>query len=141
MDDWAAKNQEDVIAQIGNGDYLPQHMQYSQFMGLEEYNNNISQASLFISHAGMGNIISARENATPIIVINRRADLGEHRNDHQLEGLQWMGELDGVYTASTQEELNAHLNAPQNLTAANSTDDAKLSELADFLDQKIKDWG
>jgi len=105
MDAWAANHNEEVIAQISDGDYTPKHMKWERFMDSEQYNKNISQASMFVSHAGMGNIISAREQQTPIIVMNRQFKLGEHRNDHQADGLKWMGKLKGVLTASTQDEL------------------------------------
>jgi len=109
MDEWAEQNKETVIAQIGDGNYTPKHMQFARFMDGEKYNNNIQQAAVFVSHAGMGNIISAKELGTPIIVINRQFKLGEHRNDHQADGLKWMGKLDGVYAATSQDELYHHL--------------------------------
>ena len=109
MDAWAVQHNEEVIAQISDGDYIPQNMKWERFLDGEKYNKNIADASVFVSHAGMGNIISAREQQTPIIVMNRQLKLGEHRNDHQADGLKWMGKLDGVYTASTQEELNQQL--------------------------------
>ncbi len=109
MDTWAAEHGQEVIAQISDGDYIPKNMKWERFLDGEQYNKNIAEASVFVSHAGMGNIISAREQQTPIIVMNRQFKLGEHRNDHQADGLKWMGKLDGVYTASTQEELNQQL--------------------------------
>jgi len=124
MDEWAVSDNnadnETVIAQVSEGKYTPNHIQFHDFMSGEQYNNNIRNASVFVSHAGMGNIISARELGTPIIVMNRQFKLGEHRNDHQADGLQWMGKLDGVYTASTRQELFAHLNQIEKLTPADN---------------------
>ena len=140
MDQWAAENEEDVFVQLGEGQYEPEHMNWERFISLDDYNTKIKEASVFISHAGMGNIISAKENGTPIIVINRQASLGEHRNDHQSEGLTWMGELDGVYTASTQEELYAQINNRNELATASSNSDDRLNELVDFVDSFISDW-
>ncbi len=140
MDDWAIsdnnKTQENVIAQISEGDYLPTNIEYERFMSGETYNQNVRQASVFVSHAGMGNIISAREQQTPIIVINRQIILGEHRNDHQADGLKWMGKLDGVYTASTQEELYQHLQHINDLKPAKNSHvgNQHLSDtIADFI--------
>ncbi len=113
MDAWAADHNEEVIAQISDGDYTPKHMKWERFLDGEQYNKNIAEASMFVSHAGMGNIISAREQQTPIIVMNRQFALGEHRNDHQAEGLKWMGKLKGVLTASNQEELFAQIHTIQ----------------------------
>lgn len=109
MDKWASVHQEEVFAQISHGDYLPKHMKWERFLDGEQYNEKITSADVFVSHAGMGNIISARELQTPIIVMNRQFELGEHRNDHQLDGLEWMGKMEGVFTASTEEELNKNL--------------------------------
>ena len=111
MDQWADQHASDnnVIAQIGDGDYIPQHMQFEPFMNGEQYNQHIQNARVFVSHAGMGNIISAKELGTPIIVINRQFKLGEHRNDHQADGLKWMGKLEGVYAADSKESLFYHL--------------------------------
>jgi len=116
MDAWAAEHGQEVIAQISDGDYIPKNMKWERFLDGEQYNQNIAEASVFVSHAGMGNIISAREQQTPIIVMNRQFKLGEHRNDHQADGLKWMDKLDGVYAASTQEELNQQLS---NIKASN----------------------
>ncbi|HIP81880.1 MAG TPA: glycosyl transferase family 28 [Leucothrix mucor] len=137
MDEWAAENNEEVIAQIAGGDYKPKHIQFERFMDGEQYKKNIQDASVFVSHAGMGNIISAKELQTPIIVINRQFKLGEHRNDHQADGLKWMGKLDGVYAATTQDELNSHLDSNE-LQADDSTGFNKHAELTDYISDFIE---
>ena len=133
MDEWAAEHDEEVIAQISDGDFMPKHIQWQRFLDGEQYNKNIREASVFVSHAGMGNIISAREQQTPIIVMNRQFKLGEHRNDHQAEGLKWMGKLDGVYTASTQEELNQHLAHIDQLTITDPSKTVGNQVLTDYI--------
>lgn len=137
MDEWANSdnntNNEKVFAQISDGDFIPKHIESHPYMDGEQYNKNISEASVFVSHAGMGNIISARELETPIIVINRQFKLGEHRNDHQLDGLKWMGKLEGVYTASTKEELYAHLDQIDHLKTADANNKVGSPELTNFI--------
>ncbi len=140
MDEWVISDgnthNENVIAQVSDGDYQAKNIETYPFMDGEQYNNKIREASVFVSHAGMGNIISARELQTPIIVINRQHRLGEHRNDHQAEGLKWMAKLVGVYTASTQEELYEHLNNIEQLqTAGNKVvgSEQLTHYLADFI--------
>lgn len=139
MDDWSIsennKNDENVIAQISDGK-TPEHIESHAFMDGEQYNMNIREASVFVSHAGMGNIISARELHTPIIVMNRQLKLGEHRNDHQADGLKWMGKLEGVYTASTKQELIDHLSQLDKLQTASSNMVGSVSltnHIADFI--------
>lgn len=140
MDKWASDNEETVFAQLGDGDYQPEHLDWQRFISLDEYNNKIKQSSVFISHAGMGNIISAKEHGIPIIVVNRQASLGEHRNDHQTEGLKWMGELEGVYTATTQDELYQHINNRASLKVATEKSEGNLSALVDFVDCQLSKW-
>lgn len=140
MDTWANSHETEVFAQIGEGNYQPQYANFETFISIEAYNQKIQQADLFISHAGMGNIISAKEHRTPIIVVNREAKLGEHRNDHQTEGLSWMGELDGVYTASTQQELYSLLEHPDKLRPSTEACDTNLNKLTHFLDEQINQW-
>lgn len=138
MDDWASNHEEQVIAQISEGEYLPKNIEWQRFLDGEQYNKNIHDASVFVSHAGMGNIISAREQQTPIIVMNRQYKLGEHRNDHQADGLKWMGKLDGVYTASTQEELFSHLEHIDQLNAVDPENKVGSPELSNYLTSFIQ---
>lgn len=138
VDEWAAQHQIEGVAQIADGAYLPQHLRWERFMATDVFNRHLQAASLIISHAGMGNIITALENRKPIIVMNRQHVLGEHRNDHQLDGLEWMGKLPGVYTASTQEALYALLERQHELAPATATADACRQTLVDFIDQAIR---
>ena len=140
MDKWANQHDEVVFAQLGNGEFRPKHLGWKRFISQDEYNEAIRQASVFISHAGMGNIISAKEHSTPIIVINRQAELGEHRNDHQTEGLVWMGELEGVYTARTQEELFQHIANRHSLKVTSEQSEEGLHELVGYVDSLVSDW-
>jgi UDP-N-acetylglucosamine transferase subunit ALG13 len=138
VDEWATQHNVAGMAQIAGGEYLPQHLQWERFMTTAVFNQHLQAADLIISHAGMGNIITALENRKPIIVMNRQHALGEHRNDHQLDGLAWMGKLPGVYTASTQDELYALLERRQALHVAPLAADERRQALVDFIDQAIR---
>jgi UDP-N-acetylglucosamine transferase subunit ALG13 len=138
VDEWCGANRHQGIAQIAEGEYLPKHMQYEKFMTTDVFNQHLKSADLIISHAGMGNIITAVEAHKPIIVMNRQFELGEHRNNHQADGLEWMGQLPGVYTASTQEQLLALLNHLPDLKPANGKAGVRRQALIDFIDQAIQ---
>lgn len=137
MDEWGADHQEEIIAQIAGGEYTPKHAKWERFLDGNQYNQYIKEASVFVSHAGMGNIISARNNETPIIVMNRQFELGEHRNNHQADGVKWMDELSGVYAASTKEKLYELLSNPAALQTCPNEETEKLDQLVDFLDGYI----
>ncbi len=137
MDEWAEEHNEEVICQIAGGEYTPRHATWERFLDGEQYNQYIKEASVFVSHAGMGNIISARNNGTPIIVMNRQYELGEHRNNHQADGIKWMAELSGVYAAPTQEILYSLLEDTQALQVSSANNTEKLDQLTQFLGDYI----
>jgi UDP-N-acetylglucosamine transferase subunit ALG13 len=137
MDEWAVSNNEKVIAQIAEGEYTPHNIKWQRFLDAEHYNQNIKDASVFVSHAGMGNIISARNQGTPIIVMNRQFELGEHRNNHQADGVKWMAKLSGVYAARTQAELYTLLCDTDALQVTTNSDSENLDALVSFLGRYI----
>ena len=57
-------------------------MDYLPFDALAE---RAEAARVFVCHAGVGSIILARRCGHRPIVVPRRAELGEHVDDHQLE--------------------------------------------------------
>lgn len=85
VDRWAGNSgRGDVFAQIGPTDWKPTHIQWTNFIQPPEFRNRVRQADVVIAHAGMGSIITALELGKPIIVMPRRGELRETRNDHQL---------------------------------------------------------
>ncbi len=138
VDEWAVIAGIEVVAQIADGKYTPRHARWERFMTTDDFNATLQAADLIISHAGMGNIITALENRKPIIVMNRQYELGEHRNNHQADGLAWMAELSGVYTARTCDALQILLNRHQELAADKPISLEKRQHLIAFIDQAIR---
>ncbi len=106
VDSWAGRNRSvDVIGQIGPTLYEPHHMQYSEFVDAADYREKVGQADLVVAHAGMGSIITALELGKPILVMPRRADRGEHRNEHQMATAQRLLEQGRIHVAFDEGEL------------------------------------
>ncbi len=106
VDGWACANSKtDVFAQIGPSDYRSEHIRTERFIDVTEFRERVEAASLVISHAGMGSIITALELGKRIIVMPRRASLGEHRNDHQLATAKRFAEQGAIMVAFTEQEL------------------------------------
>lgn len=137
VDEWVGENNKTAFAQIANGDYLPKHMQWEHFIDSKTYNKKVEQSSLIVAHAGMGNIITACEKHVPIIVMNRQHVLGEHRNDHQADGLEWMGKLTGVYTASNNDELLLYLDKYKTLERPKFSNNSRRDELIQFINSQL----
>lgn len=105
VDEWAgARGVSGVVAQVGPGSFVPKHITVKPFVAADEFQRFVKEASLIIAHAGMGSIITAMELGKPIIIMPRRASLGEHRNEHQLATAQQLGGR-GVYVAADGQSL------------------------------------
>jgi hypothetical protein len=73
VDEWAgAHGRADVFAQAGPSDYHSEHIRTERFIDPTEFRKRVEAASLVISHAGMGSIITALELGKRIIVMPRR---------------------------------------------------------------------
>ena len=87
VDAWArARGRADVFGQIsdpGPSGYRPRHFDWAADLDPAEFEARFRAASHIVGHAGMGTIIGALGQAKPLLVMPRRAHLGEQRNDHQ----------------------------------------------------------
>ncbi len=117
VDDWAgyAEPVNHVIAQIGPTQRRPRHIEWSAFISPPECRRLMREADVIVAHAGMGTILSALELGKPLVVMPRRAALGEHRNEHQLATARWLAESVGVGVAFDEHELARKLDAVDRL--------------------------
>lgn len=138
IDQWAANNpSEKVFAQIGPAKYTPQHIEYSDFVAPNKADELFRQASLIVSHAGMGSILTALKYRKPILIMPRHANLGEHRNDHQLATAKWLGSTPGVIVAKDENEVSDLLNNRQKLNSGSAISDFASPDLIRHLKEFI----
>lgn len=110
VDEWAGRTgRTDVLAQIGPADWEPRHIKWVRFMDSPEFNHQLNAASVVVSHAGMGTILSALYVGKPLLVMPRRGDLRETRNDHQLATARQFQRLGNVHVALDEHELAGKL--------------------------------
>jgi len=102
---------EEIIVQASGVDFKTRNLRIVTFLHPTAYNEIFNEARLIVSHAGMGSIVSALTHAKPIIVIPRAASLGEHRNDHQIDGARKMEMLGYVPVAYNELELKEKIMA------------------------------
>ena len=77
--------EEEVFAQVGHSDYVPQHYGYKAFLTKDEFASYIGCCDLLITHSGVATIITGLKLNKPVVVVPRRASHGEHVDDHQLQ--------------------------------------------------------
>ena len=139
VDDWAGRTgRSDIVAQIGPSELSPRHLQFQRFVSPAEFVQHLTAADLIISHAGMGSIIHALELGKPILVMPRRADLDEHRNDHQLATARRFLESGRIMVAMDEYELSAQLEVlrrpPPGPRIGRFATDGLLSSVRNFIE-------
>ncbi len=118
VDAWAAKHPKlEFFAQVGPGATPPRHMPHADFVSPAKAESLIRDSELVVAHAGMGSVLTALGARRPILVMPRKAALGEHRNDHQLATARWLGGRPGVSVAWDETEVPIMLDARATLVA------------------------
>lgn len=139
IDDNAHYFKEKIVAQIGASDYKARNIQASQFMSPDEMENIMSQATLVISHAGMGTIINCVNLGVPIIVMPRLSRFKEHRNDHQVDTVDAFGDVQGVYVAYNELDLVELIKKPHDFLPPNGFYSDEKSMMKNFLESRIQE--
>lgn len=112
LDDWASANPDvPVTAQTGVTQIQFPHLKCQTHLDQAGFADQMAQASVIVAHAGMGTILSAAEAGKPMILMPRRADRGEHRNDHQLATAAKMAVLSNVTVINEPSDLAPALTA------------------------------
>ncbi len=95
---------EEVVVQSGNTPFTHPKMKISTFMDIRSFEKTLNECTLFVTHAGEGNIGTALQMGKPLIIVPRLESKGEHTDDHQLELARAIGERgDAVVTDSLKE--------------------------------------
>lgn len=105
VDTWAAQSGEQVLAQIGDSSLQPSHLRFCSSLEPAEFRGACLDAEFIIGHAGMGTVLTALDLARPLVVMPRRGNLHETRNDHQLATARWLTTRPGIVVAWDEREL------------------------------------
>lgn len=79
MDDIASGpvGQEEIICQIGSGQYIPQHCEHFRYTPkIEEF---IGRASLVIGHGGTGTVLGLLSSGRPFIAVANPSGADDHQ--------------------------------------------------------------
>lgn len=110
LDAWASLHRDvPVLAQTGKSPTRFAHLTCADHLDQPGFAARMAQARVIVAHAGMGTILQAAEAGKPLILMPRRADLGEHRNDHQLATAAEMSVLSNVTVVTDAKGLGTAL--------------------------------
>jgi len=131
FDEWAEKSAKGlrVLAQIGPGGFQPKNCESIDFLNPREYKKAFEQASLVVSHAGMGTIITAIQLQKRLVVMPRLASLGETRNEHQLATVRHFNRCQNICIADTENHLAAQIDSVLSTQADQEVSSVQSAEL------------
>lgn len=106
VDGWARRTgRADLFAQIGESAYWPSCFRAVPSLTPEQFEERVRSATAVVSHAGTGTIITALRLGKPLLVLPRRAELGETRNDHQIATAAHFEQSGHVLLASDETQI------------------------------------
>ena len=76
---------EPVFIQSGYSTYEPKHCQWRKLLPYKEMEEKIRTAHIVITHGGPSSFISVLQAGKIPVVVPRKAEFGEHVNDHQVD--------------------------------------------------------
>jgi UDP-N-acetylglucosamine transferase subunit ALG13 len=132
MDQWAAAQADkpDVFAQVGPSTLQPSAMRWTVSLTPAEFNETIEQADIIVAHAGMGSVLTAMERGKLLVLMPRRGDLQETRNDHQVATARWLSGHEGIYIAEDEAAL------PQVLAQARAAS-LRTAQIAPYASERL----
>lgn len=77
--------QEPVFIQSGYSTYEPECCQWEKLLPYKEMEEKIQTAHIVITHGGPSSFISVLQAGKIPVVVPRKAEFGEHVNDHQVD--------------------------------------------------------
>lgn len=133
VDEWAGASGHAVFAQIGPGEWQPQHMKWSRFLARDEFRRRVAASDLVIAHAGMGTILTASEFGKPVLVMPRREHLHETRSDHQVDTARHLAQLGRVHAVEDERALREQLERLDEVVTSGRDGQGSLDGLLDAI--------
>lgn len=112
MDEIAPSIDDEIIAQIGWGSFVPEHMVWHRMIEPVTFERYVAEARFIVSHAGIGSLLTAERHDKPIILFPRISYLGEHRNEHQMATATMISGRPGLAVASNEMQLRQAVHEP-----------------------------
>ena len=140
LDDAAPQLERGVFGQIGTSTYEPVNIEWSAFLKPPEFDQRFRAASVIVSHAGIGTILSAQKHRKPLIILPRLAKFGEHRNDHQVATAIQVRDKPGIYIAEEVDALPDLLGRTDLVAAGDDQEIPARMTFVNRLRDQLQSW-
>lgn len=109
---------------------------YKKFLDRDEFSKEMGKADIVITHGGTGAIIGAVKKGKKVIAVPRRAQYGEHVDDHQLQLIKQFDDLNLICSCPDIGKLDVALDTVQR-TSYNSYE-SNTSNIISSIEDYIK---
>lgn len=128
---------EKVVAQIGHGSYTPRYLKVIYYCSPTDFTDTMAESRIIITHAGVGTICQAIELGKPVIVVPRKASLGEHVDDHQYATAKKFEEEGKILVAYEISELPDKIEQAKNFVPAKAQGNERIIRAVRTFLEKI----
>jgi beta-1,4-N-acetylglucosaminyltransferase len=99
-----------ILAQIGKSKYIPENIEFNDFLEYEDIIFRIKQSDIVITHAGVGTILDVLTQNKKLILFPRLKKYDEAIDDHQLEICKAFEEKFGINWTKNEQEIEKLIN-------------------------------
>lgn len=140
FDDLSSESKEvEIIAQIGRDDFTYKNIDSYNTLSPRLFSTYLDECDVFITHAGMGNIISALKANKPFLVVPRDHRICEHRNSHQFDTAVWLEREDLAKVCWELSQINiSFLKELYSSPKKRLIENEGLTNLINYLDMEIQ---
>lgn len=107
-----------IVVQHGHTAFACPGCESHAFLGMHAFEAFMISADVLILHAGAGSVINAIQAGRVPVVVPRRAALGEHVNDHQLEFARQLAIDERILLVEDVEDLGSAVTRAKTLIAS-----------------------
>lgn len=110
---------EDIFVQIGYTKLRPRNCRYKDFLDKDEYFHKIKEASIVLSHAGIGVSLDTLKMGKKLILVPRLRSLNEHTDNHQHELAKILVEQGRALLLRDEDDLGSLIEKAKNYNFIN----------------------
>ena len=126
-----------VIVQAGFTKYESDNMEIFDLISMKKFDELIDDATLVITHGGVGSILGAIRKNKKVIAIPRLSKYKEHTNDHQKEIVEEFVKQGYILTCKNLSKINETIEEIKNFkpTKYESNNKQMISTIVDFIEK------
>lgn len=130
---------ESIFMQVGYCTYEPKHCEWERFVPAPEMRSRMEAADVVVTHGGPSSFIEAMAAGKVPVVVPRRADLGEHVNNHQVNFVRKVAERKrGIVPVFDTKDLALAIREARQLTAGSARFESHNAEFCSELERMIE---